>query len=70
MSDDDKRGQVHLLELEPDEFAAAMAGLLRNADRMIEYQQYNAKQMRAKYDALLAEGFSEPQALVLCQDIT
>jgi len=33
----------------------------------IEYQRLKAKILRANYNALIAEGFSEDQALFLCQ---
>jgi len=33
----------------------------------IEYQKLKAKLLRANYNALVAEGFSEDQALLLCQ---
>lgn len=33
----------------------------------IEYAQLNAKIQRAKYEALVKEGFTEQQALELCR---
>lgn len=39
----------------------------RTLPLLTEYHQLDAKIKRAKYDALLAEGFSPDQALELCK---
>lgn len=36
-------------------------------DFMIEYEQIQAKVLKAKYDALIKEGFNVIQALELCK---
>ena len=36
-------------------------------DFMIEYEQMQAKVLKAKYDALIKEGFNAIQALELCK---
>jgi len=36
-------------------------------DFMIEYEQIQAKVLKAKYDALIKEGFNAIQALELCK---
>jgi DNA topoisomerase IB len=48
------------------EFAQAIANLRDNLPAMMEFQRLNAKVIRAKYVALIGEGFSEQQALQLC----
>lgn len=52
---------------EQDKLKAANEELKRLAPIMIEAAPYYAKIRRATYLALIAEGFTEAEALVLCQ---
>ncbi|MDD5385368.1 MAG: hypothetical protein PHG89_10875 [Gallionella sp.] len=40
---------------------------LDNLPAMLEWEKIQAKQIRAKYEALCKEGFTEQQALDLCK---
>lgn len=51
----------------PDEFAAAIEGLRRNAANMIVHAQIVAEIKRGYYDALIKQGFTDAQALELCK---
>lgn len=61
MTDDDKR----------DKQRAALAQLIKQAIEdmplQIELAQVQAKLTRVKYDALVKEGFTQEQALLLCK---
>ena len=46
----------------------ALEQLQANMPIMVEYQQLVAKQMRARYVALITEGFTEAQAIELCKN--
>ena len=48
-------------------FAQGLANLLDNLAGILEYEKYKAKLTRQRYLALVAEGFSESQALFLCK---
>lgn len=50
---DDMRGQLELMK--------------RNLETLIEFHTLNAKILKAKFDALVAQGFDEKQALELCK---
>lgn len=52
---------------EADKLRAAVEEMRRTLPLLTEYHQLDAKIKRAKYDALLAEGFSPNQALELCK---
>ena len=58
-SKDDDKGKVALAQLVRD--------LRENLPAHIELNQLQARLMRARYLALLAEGFNDQQALVLCR---
>ena len=47
--------------------AQAVAAMRDNLPAMIEFQKLNAKLIRARYLALVDAGFTESQALELCQ---
>ncbi len=69
---DKKRSAVAQIEdliLPPEQMRIAMDVCLCNEKAMIEYQQYNARQHRAKYKALIDSGFDKPEALELCKNI-
>lgn len=44
--------------------------LKRNIDDMIDSMILQARLTRAKYDALIAQGFNEMQAIELCKQLT
>lgn len=46
--------------------AQTVKSLQENVVAMIEYEQYRAKIIRAKYLAFVEQGFTEAQALDLC----
>ncbi len=70
MSDDKDKPTVVNFKGPPDEIAAAMEGLKRNEPHMMEYHKYNARALRVKYLALVDEGFSISEALILCRDLS
>lgn len=49
-------------------FAQLLKQLKENMPAQLEFQQLTAKLTRAKYLALVAEGFTESQALDLCKE--
>lgn len=53
--------------VERDNLIAAIEGMKRTLPLMIEFHQLDAKVRRAKYTALIDEGFNEHQALELCK---
>lgn len=59
-----------LVELEqPDDLRAACEALKRSLPVYTEYMVEIAKIRRASYEAHLAEGFTESQALELCKSM-
>ena len=48
------------------EMEKALELVKKEFDTYIEFQTYQAKIVKAKYDALIEEGFNEVQALHLC----
>lgn len=70
MSDDDKPVVIvpPVLPQATDELAVALETHRRNVPFLIEYQVLQAKVTRAKYLALLTEGFNEKQAIALCKE--
>lgn len=51
----------------PDKTREALRQMREGLAMLIEYQQLNAQLIRARYDALLKQGFSESQAIELCK---
>jgi hypothetical protein len=67
MSDETK---IVGMEFKEDKAKAALERFKRSIDVQIELQQHFAKIRRAAFEAYIAEGFSEEQALELCKSIT
>lgn len=65
MSTDDQKPTVVELP-KRDDAQAALAQFARMIPAMLEHVQLQAKVRRAAYLALVAEGFTEAQALDLC----
>lgn len=53
----------------PDLSKEATRRLQESLPQIIEFQIVMAKIHKAKYDALIAEGFTEAQALELCKTV-
>ena len=53
----------------PDELKNAIRTLRGNMPEFIEHAQLVAQIQRAKFLALLKEGFTPEQALLLCRDV-
>lgn len=49
------------------EMRAALDMLHENLEIMMEYEHLQAKLTRAKYDAMIEQGFTAEQALELCK---
>ena len=59
-----------LLHTQPDELRAYAEHLKRELLQLADMAPAFAKARRALYDAYVAEGFTEDQALSLCQQLT
>jgi len=55
------------VNIPPTEMRKTLGALHKDIQTMLESQQYLAKIMRAKYLALVDEGFTKDEALKLCQ---
>lgn len=53
-----------------DELQGAVEAMKRALPAYIELAALNAQVRRSHYEAYLAEGFNETQALILCQKVT
>lgn len=58
---------MHVITNDIDKAQGAIEQLKRAVPAYIELATINAKIRRAHYTAYLAEGFTEDQALILCQ---
>jgi hypothetical protein len=58
-----------LPERRPDEVLAGLERLKRNLPAIMECMPILAKARRAAYEAYREEGFTEEQALILCQKV-
>jgi hypothetical protein len=56
-----------LPQVETDKLRAAVEKMRRTLPLLIEYYQIDAKIRKARYEALIAEGFNPAQALELCK---
>lgn len=53
-----------------DELQAAVEAMKRALPAYLELAALNAQVRRSHYDAYIAQGFTETQALILCQKVT
>jgi hypothetical protein len=53
----------------PMSFEEAVKKIVSELDLWIQYHTAMAKLQKAKYDALVQEGFTTDQALILCQKV-
>lgn len=53
----------------PDELKMALREMQKSMDSMDEYMTLIAKITKAKYDALIEEGFTHEDAIELCKNI-
>ena len=59
-----------LLKTEADRIRAHVEEMRRELEAMAEISRAIAKTRRALYDAYVSEGFTEAQALIMCQKLT
>lgn len=58
---------IKKVDFKSDEASAALEILKREIGTMVEYQALLAQVHKASYDAHIAQGFTEEQALELCK---
>lgn len=66
----DPPDNLTLLRTQADEVLAVSEQIKRELDAMTGMARNVAKARRALYDAYVEEGFTEAQALILCQKLT
>jgi hypothetical protein len=61
---------LHSITTKHDELQGAVEAMKRALPAYLELASLNAQVRRSHYDAYIAEGFTETQALILCQKVT
>lgn len=61
---------IHALPTKTNELQAAVEAMKRFLPAYLELAALNAQVRRSHYDAYIAQGFTETQALILCQKVT
>ena len=61
---------LHMLQTEADHLRAYAEQMKRELRTLLDIAQDIAKTRRAYYDAYVEAGFTEAQALILCQKLT
>ena len=51
------------------ELLSSVDKLIKGLPAMLEYQQYVARLTRARYEALLSQGFTDTQALIIVKEM-
>ncbi len=64
----DKTGKELIQKANESVWNASIQSIIDSMPTYIALQSVLAKQTRARYEALLAEGFTEQQALILCKE--
>lgn len=58
------------IKIPPSQMRVSLDQMERQEAEWLELQRFLAKMHRAKYEACVAAGFNEAQALELCKEIT
>ena len=61
---------LHTITTKHDELQGAVEAMKRALPAYLELAVLNAQVRRSHYDAYIAQGFTETQALILCQKVT
>ena len=61
---------LHSIPSTHDELQGAVEAMKRALPAYMELAALNARVRRSHYDAYIAQGFTETQALILCQKVT
>lgn len=70
MTNEPPHDNLTLLRTKPDEFQAHAEQLRRELGALVDLSVDIAKARKALYDAYVAAGFTETQALGMCQKLT
>ena len=66
----DDTPNLHSIPSKHDELQGAVEAMRRALPAYLELAALNAQVRRSHYDAYIAQGFTETQALILCQKVT